>query len=164
MALTTVSAHDWIAGVEIAFDEVDEVLYLLVKLAEGALSVVPDASWTTLIDNVTFDDDPKEMVSALMDVAGSRGVWVLLEVDSVGAPTDVRFLPQFSNDGGTTFWDYEEGIWASMYFEDLDAASGLKKAYHLPLGGVDSWRVRVVCTGTDETRKFVVTVRARAYR
>ena len=123
------------------------------------------ASWITLIDAILFDADPTSANSANMNVDGFRGVWVLLNIDSTGTGAHViRFLPQFSDDGGTTYWDYEEGIWASMIFEDVDTASGVTKAFLLPFEGIDDWRMRVVCTGTDATYKFTVTVKAKVFK
>ena len=128
------------------------------------LTVLPEDSWTTLIDAVLLDDSPTSATSANMAVDGMRGAWVLLNIDSTLTPTDVRFVPQFSEDGGTTYYDYLEGVWASMYFEDADTASGITRAFYLPFAGVDDWRMYVVATGTSSSAKFTITVKARAYR
>ncbi|MFQ5858981.1 MAG: hypothetical protein ACE5LU_25555, partial [Anaerolineae bacterium] len=130
----------------------------------GGGQVQTEATWTTLVNAVRLDDSPTSYNSANMDVDGYRGAWVLIDVDSTLTPTDVRFLAQFSDDGGTTYWDYEEGLWASLYFEDQDTASGVKKVFDLPLEGIDDWRIRVVATGTNATNYFDVTVKARGYR
>jgi hypothetical protein len=126
--------------------------------------VVAQSSWATLINGTVFDDDPTEENSSAVDVSGYRGMWLELNIDSTLAPTDITFLPQFTDDDGTTWWDYQEGIWASMVFEDTQTASGIKKVFHLPLAGIDSMRIRVVATGTDGSNFFTVTVKGRAYR
>lgn len=120
--------------------------------------------WTTLIDAVVFDDDPTSQNSANMNVKGCRGVWLYLDIDSTATPTTIQFIAQFSPDGGTTYADYTEGLWASLFFEDTETASGIKRIFHLPVEGIDDWRLRVVCVGTDATNKFTVTAKARAYR
>lgn len=127
-------------------------------------TVKSEAAWTTMIDGTVFDAAPTSENSANMSVTEFAGAWVLLDIDSTLAPTDITFTPQFSDDSGTTYYDFQEGIWASMVFEDTQTASGIKKAFHLPLAGIDDWRISVVTTGTDATNKFTVTVKARAYR
>ena len=130
------------------------------------LSTEVDApsAWTTLVDAVVLDDDPTSYASAYMSLDGYRGCWVILDIDSTGSPTTVQFRAQLSPDGGTTYINFEEGIWASMFFEDTDVASGLKRIYHLPCQGIDGWRMYVVGTGTDADNKFTITVQARPYR
>ena len=123
-----------------------------------------EAAWTTLIDAIRIDDAPTFYNSAAMDVTEWNAVWVLIDIDSTLAPTDLRVMAQFSDDAGTTWWDFEEGLWASLYWEDTDTAAGINKAFLLPCGGIDDIRIRVVGTGTDATNFFDVTVLARAFR
>jgi len=123
-----------------------------------------EAAWTTLIDDVTIDDAPTFYNSEAMDVTEYNAVWVLIDIDSTLAPTDLRVLAQFSDDGGTTWWDFEEGLWASLYWEDTDTAAGINKSFLLPCGGIDDIRIRIVGTGTDAGNFFVCTVLARAFR
>lgn len=137
----------------------------VVMANDAGVPVEAQDDWTTLIDSVTFDDDPTEQNSAAMSVAGYSDVVVLVDVESNGSPTNIRFLPQFSDDDEVTWWDFEMDYWAAMYFEDQDTADGVKKAYKLDVAGVDDVRMRVVATGTDAGgNEFVVTVKARAYR
>ena len=126
--------------------------------------VVTQAAWTTLVNAIRLDDAPTEYNSANMDIDSYKGVSVLISIDSTLAPTGVQFIPQVSDDGGTTYWDYLVGYWASMFFEDADTAAGILRSFDLPIGGFDSWRMRVVATGTDATNYFDVSVLARAYR
>jgi len=130
----------------------------------GDIITMPAAAWTTLINAIVLDDDPTEYNSALYDVAGESAVWVLIGIESAGAPTNIRILAQISHDAGTTWWDFEEGLWASLYWEDTDTAAGILKAFLLPVGGVDAVRIRAVATGTDGNNTFTVTVRVRSFR
>ena len=52
-------------------------------------------------------------------------------VDSTGAPTDMRVRVQFSKDEGLTWGDFEEGLWASLYWEDADTATRIRKMFLL---------------------------------
>jgi hypothetical protein len=91
-------------------------------------------------------------------------MWVLISIDSTLAPTDIRVLAQFSMDAGITWFDFEEGLWASLYWEDTDTASGINKCFLLPCGGMDEVRFVVTGTGTDATNYFDVTLRCRQFR
>ena len=126
--------------------------------------VVTEAAWTLLIDAVRIDDAPTFYNSAALDVSGYSAVWVLIDIDSTLAPTHLRVMAQFSEDGGGTWWDFEEGLWASLGWEDTDTAAGINKVFMLPCGGVDDIRIRVVGTGTDATNFFDVTCYARQFR
>ena len=126
--------------------------------------MLPAAAWTTLIDDVRIDDDPTFFNSDPLDVSVYNACWILIDIDSTLAPTHLRVLAQFSDDAGTTWWDFEEGLWASLGWEDTDTASGINKAFMLPCGGIDDIRIRVVGTGTDATNFFDVSVLARPFR
>ena len=120
-------------------------------------------SWIEAVNSVKLDDDPTFYNSLGYDVTGAVGCQVLIDIDSTLAPTDIRVLAQFSDDGGTTWWDYEEGLWASLFFEDTDTAAGINKTYTLPVSGHDELRIRLVATGTDATNFFTVTVWLRPF-
>lgn len=125
--------------------------------------MVNPGTWQTVI-SVRLDDDPTSYNSAAIDVSDWSALWVLIEIDSTLAPTNVRILPQFTPDSGVTWYDFEEGLWASLYWEDTDTASGIHKAFLLPCGGIDLVRFRAVATGTDATNYFDVTVMIRGFR
>ena len=132
-------------------------------VAYGTFGVKRIAGWTTLLDAVRLDDAPTFYNSAALDVTGYGMVALLVSIDSTLAPTDVRLLPQFSDDGGTTWWDFEEGLWASLYWEDTATATVIYKAFVLPVAGFDDVRIRAVATGTDANNYFDVTVKARPF-
>ena len=131
--------------------------------AAGAERIDVGDEWITIIDAIQIDDAPTFYNSAMQSTPGMAGAWVLIAIDSTLAPTNLRILAQWTDDGGTTWWDFEEGLWASLYWEDLDTAAGINKAFNLPLGGIDDWRIRAVGTGTDATNYFTVTVMYRCY-
>jgi len=128
------------------------------------VETITESAWTTLIDNIRIDDAPTFYNSVAHNISTQSAVWVHIAIDSTLAPTNLRVIAQFTDDGGTTWWDFEEGLWASLYWEDLDTAAGINKAFLLPCGGQDSMRIRVVGTGTDATNFFDVTVKIRSFR
>lgn len=131
-------------------------------LVDTQEQVHTEDEWVTLIDDIRLDDDPTEYTSVSQDTDGLSALWVNIEVESTNAPTDVRLLAQFSyND--VAWGDFEEGLWASLYYEDQDTAAGISDYFLLPCGGIDHVRFRVTASGTDATNYFDVTVRVRGF-
>jgi len=118
--------------------------------------------WVTAIDAV-LDGTLVYANSSAYDITSTTGAWVCIYIDSAGAPTNVRVLAQFSHNG-TTWWDFEEGLWASMFWEDADTAAGIHKTYLLPCGGQDLLRFGTVATGTGQGAEFAVRVLFRPFR
>lgn len=127
------------------------------------VEVISVKNWIKAID-VTLDDSPTSFSSAAYDVTSCTGAAVHISILSTGAPTTVRVLPQFSDDGGLLWTDYEEGLWASMFWEDTDTASIIRKTYTLPISGEDTLRFRVIGAGTGAQATFAIVVKFRAFR
>lgn len=118
-----------------------------------------------MIDNQQIDDAPTSYTGPGLDVRGWQACWVEIIIRSTGTSTHViRILPQFSINNGSSWDDFEEGLWASMYWEDVDTASGIRKIFLLPCGGVDQIRFRAIGTNTTGSNYFTVTVNARQFR
>lgn len=126
----------------------------------GDVEIRPNrsSSLTTLIDGTVFDDDPTSENSSNVDTDNFRKFTLYLNVDSTDTPTTVQFIVQFSDDGGTTYYDYKQGLFASLYYEDADTASGITECFSGDCAGRD-FRLRVVAVGTDATHKFTVTAK-----
>ena len=98
-------------------------------------------------------------------IHGWAGTWVHIRIDSTGAPTSVRVLPQFQNFGDGRWWDFEEGLWASLMWEDTDTADGVQKVFNLPCGGQNIIRLVVIGVGTDDQgADFDVEILVNPYR
>jgi hypothetical protein len=119
--------------------------------------------WTYAIDTV-LSAAPTQYTSAAYDITSTTGAWVNIFIDSTGAPTNVRILAQFSHDGGLHWYCFEEGLWASLFWEDTDTAAGIYKTYLLPCGGQDLVRFQAIGTGTGAGATFAVQVWFRAFR
>lgn len=114
-----------------------------------------------LIDNVRFNGSPAIRNTAPFDMSAWAGAWVKIDINSNNTPTDIRFLPQVSLNGA--WCDFEEGLWASLYWEDQDTADGVTKSFNLPVGGVDALRFVVTATGVDSDDYFDVSLWVRPY-
>jgi len=113
-------------------------------------------SIVTLVDAEVFDDVQAAYSSAELDCTRARKGLMHLDIDSTLTPTDLRFILQFSPDGGTTWHDYIEGPWHSLYYEDQDVAGRVYECLGFDVLG-RLMRLRVVATGTDASNKFTVT-------
>ncbi len=134
------------------------------EVARTVELISPDNEWTEALD-VTLDAAPTNANSDAYDVSGCTGAAVHIFIDSTGQPTDVRILAQFTHDPARVLWeDFEEGLWASLFWEDSDTASGIRKAYTLPISGESTLRFRTIGTGTAAGATFRVVVVFRAFR
>lgn len=116
----------------------------------------------TLLDAVVFNAVTTTYSSAAQAVGQYRRFLLYLDIDSTLAPTDVRFIVEFSPDGGTTWHEYRQGLFAALYYEDVDTAAGLKVCFSGECAG-RTFRLRVVATGTTATALFTVTAKAEFF-
>ena len=137
-------------------------IYIL-GLAPGTITT--EAAPTVLLPDTVIDGTPAFVNSNSHIVTGYGALRVYIYVLSTGAPTDVRVLPQFSPNNGAAWFDFEEGLWASLFWEDTDtAAPGIRKDYQLPCAGEDLVRFRVTTTGAGPGATFTVSIRVRGVR
>lgn len=113
----------------------------------------------TLLDAVVFDDVTTTDFSDAQDVRQYRGFGLYLDIDSTGTPGYIRFIVEFSPDGGATWHEYRQGLFAVLYYEDADTASGLQVCFSGECAG-RTFRLRAVATATTAANKFLVTAQA----
>jgi hypothetical protein len=118
--------------------------------------------WIEAID-ITLAATPTTYTSHAYSINSATGAWVMISIKSTGQPTNVRILAQFSNDGDV-WWDFEEGLWASLYWEDVDTATEIHKTFLLPCGGQDMLRFQTIGVGTSAGSTFAVKVLFRPFR
>jgi hypothetical protein len=109
--------------------------------------------------NTTYDDNPTTANSALVDCSMFRRGCFCATVTETAAATDITFTLQFSNDSGTTWFDYRVGPWVKYRFDDATIAahtSGELKICEPFECVAPSVRMAVVAVGTDATNKFTV--------
>ena len=132
---------------------------------EADVQIVAQSAWAVLLNDVVIDGTPAAVNSESLDVSEYSALWIQLYVESAGAPTDLRIIAQFSHNNGANWFDFVEGYWASLYYEDTaTAAPGIRHSFLLPCGGQDLVRFRAVTTGAGVGATFTVGVRARAFR
>ena len=126
--------------------------------------------WVTLIDDVELNV-VTGIHSEPYDVRGYSGCQVHIYVNSSGTPTSIRILPRFSPeyDGvmlpSDAIWSAsEEGLWASLAWEDTDTVDGEWKTYYLPCAGQDWVMFSARGVGTTAVNVFRVSVIIRKFR
>jgi len=117
----------------------------------------------TLINAVRLDDSPTSYNSDAINTEDFTDFLLFLNIDSTLAPTDVVFIVQFSDDGGTTWYDYQNDFWGDLRYEDVATAAGIKECLHGKVGG-RKMRLRAVATGTDATNYFDITAKIELFR
>jgi len=123
--------------------------------------LVKRTSTSNLMNAQVFDNVTTSANSSTLNTQRHAWVSVYLDVDSTNSPTRIQFIPQVSDDGGTTWWEYDEYHYQTIMFEDTEVASQVNKVLQLPAYG-DDFRIRVVATGTSATNEFTVSIEAQA--
>lgn len=114
---------------------------------------------TAILASTQLDDNPTSVNSDSLDVSLCREILCYLTMDSTLAPTTLQWIAQFSDDGGTTWYNFLQGIWAAMFFEDTEVASGVTYCFSCPAVG-RLFRLRAVAVGSDATNFFTVAAKA----
>ena len=110
---------------------------------------------TQLFTALLLNDATTSSNSSTINVGDYTDFLLYLDIDSTNAPTDVQFIVQFSNDGGTTWFDYKNDFFGDLRYEDTATASGLKECVSGKCGG-RTFRLRAVGAGTTSTATFLI--------
>jgi len=95
---------------------------------------------TALLASTTLSSGSSNVNSSTFISLGYRKALAYLTISDTGstaAATTVQFIPQFSNtDTGGLWFNYQEGVWASMVFGAAQIQSSTFRRVHtLPLDG-----------------------------
>ena len=84
-----------------------------------------------------------------------RKFQLYLFIDSTGAPTDIHIKVQFLNPNDGQWYYYKQGLFASLYWEDTDTASGIRECFS---GDCVGRAMRISVTGGDASSAAYWTV------
>lgn len=98
-----------------------------------------------------------ERVSRGCICAPFRKFFLYLDIDSTGSPTDIRIKVQFLNRVTGRWHTYKQGLFASLYYEDADTASGIWECFS---GDCVGREFRITLTGADAAAANYWTVSA----
>lgn len=108
---------------------------------------------TNVLAGTTLSCGSSSVTSSTFIADGYRRSLAMLTVSDTGS-TDthrVQFIPQFQDATGSNWFDYREGVWASMIFSGNQLQSStFRRAHSLPLDG-RKMRFNVVRDSTQAT-------------
>lgn len=122
----------------------------------GGLRTGPDRDTVvSLFSAQVFNNTTTSANSSAVDVSGARWAVIYIDLAESGNPTDIRLIPQFSNDGGTTWFDWSVDQWVDLRY--VDAQMPLTES--IPLNYVigTDFRLRAVATGTTASDTFTLS-------
>jgi hypothetical protein len=91
-----------------------------------------------------------------------RKFGLFVYIDSTGAPTDIRITVEFLDKITGRWHTYKQGLFASLYYEDTDTASGLAECFQGECLGRDM-RVKLTGTACTTAAYFNVDVSVELY-
>lgn len=118
---------------------------------------------TTLLNAIVFNAATTSQNSDGVDCAKWDWFSLWLTMQSANTPTTIQFIPQFSNDDGTTWFSFLQDMWAAAFWEDTVMATQINEVYYGRVVGND-FRLRAVAVGTTATNTFTVTAKVQFWR
>lgn len=86
-----------------------------------------------------------------------RKFGLYVRIDSTGAPTTIQVKVEFLEKHGGEWYQYKQGLFSSLFWEDTDTASGILEAF---VGDVLGREMRVTLTavGPSSTKYFQTSI------
>ncbi len=152
----------------------DDPIYVAVRGDEHGRVMTydnPDPVNVSLFLSQVLDDDPTEVnsfdngvqIGQDIDCSTYRRFALERTVVSAGSPTTIEFFVEFSNDGGTTWAHYKQGLFASLVDSDASVTTQIHEIQTGDVAG-DLFRLRVVGVGTTAPNNFTFTALVRFWR
>jgi len=117
----------------------------------------------TLWEDEVFNNVLTELDSDEILTENYTRFGLFLKILSAGAPTDIVFKIQFSNDEGTTWWDLQNDFFGDLRYSDAAVATVVQEIMDGPCSG-RLLRLRAVGTGTAADDTFTVSAYLELYR
>jgi len=118
----------------------------------------------TILTSTLLDDSPTSATSDSANCSAYTKFGLFIDVTSTGVGAHTLDLQvQFSNDGGTTWFDYVDGPFSNLSYEDVATAAGIKE---ILTGECPGRLFRVTATGnsTSSSLKFTVLLHVIFYK
>lgn len=106
-----------------------------------------------------LDNAPTFANSSLLDVSAYTLAAIYLNIAIANNPTSLQVIHQFSDDAGTTWFDYKD---LDRLFTDM-SLTPILVCYQIPLIGGD-FRLRIVGKDTTASDTLTVTASAELYK
>ena len=89
-----------------------------------------------------------EQISESVPCAPFRKFGLYIDCDSTGSPTTIQYKVQFLDRWTGKWFTHKQGLFASLFYEDTDTASGIFECF---TGDVLGRAMRVTLTGVGTT-------------
>jgi hypothetical protein len=108
-----------------------------------------------------FDDkvvnDTTEQLSDGLVCRDFRKFLLYLTIDSTGSPTTIQIKVQYREEHTGKWYTYKQGIFAALFYEDTDTASGIWECFS---GDCEGREMRITLTGVGTSGSAYFTVSA----
>lgn len=101
--------------------------------------------------------DTVERFSGEVECRAFREFLLYLAIDSTGSPTTLRVKLEYLDRWSGKWHTYKQGLFASLFYEDGDTASGVYECFS---GSVMGRQIRITLTGVGTTGSAYFTVSA----
>lgn len=125
----------------------------------GVREITQRSAITALHTAQVLDATPVDANSALVDVSGYTLAAIYLDVAIANNPTSLEVIHQFSDDAGTTWFDYKD---LDRLFTDM-SVTPILVCYQIPLIGGD-FRLRIVGAGVGPSDTLTVNASTELYK
>jgi hypothetical protein len=109
-----------------------------------------------LFDKVRVNDTVPR-VSADIECAPFRKFGLYVYIDSTTTPTTLQIKVQFLDPWSGQWYDHKQGLFAALFYEDGDTASGIYEVFVGDVAG-RAMRVVLVGVGTSSTAYFTTSI------
>lgn len=109
-----------------------------------------------LFDNKVINNTTEQLSDGI-DCPGYRHFGLFLAIDSTGSPTTLQIKVEFLDRWSGKWFTHKQGLFASLYYEDTDTASGIYEVFQGMCAGRS---VRITLTGVGTSAQAYFTVSA----
>ena len=109
-----------------------------------------------LFKDVVVNSTTDMYESEPLNVEAFREFLLYLNIDSTLAPTTLRVLVQWANKVTGKWHTFKQGLFASLFWEDADTASGVNECFKGQCDG-RIFRVKLLGVGVTATAYFTVS-------
>lgn len=119
-------------------------------------SVIRSGEIIQLFEKLKADDTVPRISDGVVCQAFRRFLLYLF-IDSTGAPTTIQYEVQFLEPWTGQWYTYKQGLFACLFYEDADTASGIYECFEGECMGREL-RVKMTGVGTTAAAYFTTSV------
>ena len=118
--------------------------------------VVRSKEQLRLFKDVVVNSTAQLYESEAIHCGSFREFLLSLDIDSTSTPTTLQVQVQFANSITGKWHTYKQGLFASLFWEDADTASGIAECFKGPCDG-RLFRIKLIGAGVTGAAYFTVS-------